>query len=75
MPGHVAASRPKPQAPIIVILNEPSPRFDGFDFARFHDAPRGDGIVIHPGKRTEAPSFWIGPRTQATGTTPAPLQA
>ena len=44
------------QAPIIVTFDEP----DGFDFARFYEALQSHGIVIYPGKLTEAPSFRIG---------------
>ncbi len=45
------------QAPIIVTFDEPGA---GFDFTRFYDALQAEGIVIYPGKLTQAPSFRIG---------------
>ena len=48
---------PALQAPVIVTFRDPGPPFD---FAALYDALAADGIVLYPGKLTQAPSFRIG---------------
>ncbi len=49
--------RPELQAPIIVTFSDPGPPFA---FEAFYDALQAEGVVIYPGKLTQAPSFRIG---------------
>jgi 2-aminoethylphosphonate-pyruvate transaminase len=46
------------QAPVIVTFQMPGGAW--FDFPRFYDFLHARGIVIYPGKLTQAPSFRIG---------------
>jgi 2-aminoethylphosphonate-pyruvate transaminase len=46
------------QAPVIVTFQMPAGSW--FDFQRFYDFLHARGIVIYPGKLTQAPSFRIG---------------
>jgi 2-aminoethylphosphonate-pyruvate transaminase len=46
------------QAPVIVTFHMPGGGW--FDFRRFYDFLHARGIVIYPGKLTQAPSFRIG---------------
>lgn len=55
--GFEAYLEPALQAPIIVTFRDPGPPFS---FEAFYDALQADGIVIYPGKLTQAPSFRIG---------------
>ncbi len=55
--GYTTTLHTEVQAPIIVTFDEPS---WGFDFSCFYDTLQSHGIVIYPGKLTEAPSFRIG---------------
>lgn len=49
---------PALQAPVIVTFNMPAGTW--FDFQRFYDFLHARGVVIYPGKLTQAPSFRIG---------------
>jgi 2-aminoethylphosphonate-pyruvate transaminase len=49
---------PALQAPVIVTFRMPAG--DWFEFQRFYDFLHARGIVIYPGKLTQAPSFRIG---------------
>ena len=55
--GFNAYLPPALQAPVIVTFRDPGPPFD---FAALYDALAADGIVLYPGKLTQAPSFRIG---------------
>ncbi len=46
------------QAPVIVTVRMPADA--GFEFQRFYDLLRGDGVVIYPGSVTQAETFRVG---------------
>ncbi len=60
--GYATTLPPAVQAPIIVTFDEPAwwHGEGGMTFERFYDALHAAGVVIYPGKLTEAPSFRIG---------------